>query len=588
MGIDYGRSGCGPFDGMVGRRWIGYYLTAYGLAVKHGFVGTEKEWLESLIGTDGKSVDLRYNEETNTLQWRHQDAEEEWADLLDISTLQTQIVAETLADANAAKIAAEQANTQAQGAKQSSAASAGQAADSAVQAKGSADAALESAAAAAKSEQSAKEYAGKPPIVQGDTWHTWNAESQSYTDTGIKASLTPKGEYSPDTAYTALDVVSYEGSSWLALKDVTGVAPAEGENWMLLAQKGDQGEQGIQGIQGIQGETGGPGPTGPQGASFTRLEKTAGTGAPGTTDTYTAYNSEGQDAGTVQVYNGMDGTGTGDFKADGTVPMTDDLQMGNHKLTGLAEGTADTDGVNKGQMDEAIAALTGEDIPTSGTDSTTIAAALSNKAESSYGMLQSVNILDWAKLQSRGGAFSAAPGCTGVPDSAAWYVGTLEVNVISGQWSLHLINTNTGEAFWNYTITGNWVDWTRIATATPPQEYDLPLAEGWNPYQSSAGSQWACTYSKDQFGIVHLCARLTTQNAIAATGTLIATIPAGFRPLKAFSVVCQVQLPGGGSPILTSADVDMYGQIKLFNVEANANSSTASLVLPPCSFVAAD
>lgn len=27
-----------------------YYLTAYGLAVKHGFMGTEEEWLESLIG----------------------------------------------------------------------------------------------------------------------------------------------------------------------------------------------------------------------------------------------------------------------------------------------------------------------------------------------------------------------------------------------------------------------------------------------------------------------------------------------------------------------------------------------------------
>lgn len=30
-----------------------YYITAYGLAVKHGFQGTEEEWLESLNGTDG-------------------------------------------------------------------------------------------------------------------------------------------------------------------------------------------------------------------------------------------------------------------------------------------------------------------------------------------------------------------------------------------------------------------------------------------------------------------------------------------------------------------------------------------------------
>ena len=173
-----------------------------------------------------------------------------------------------------------------------------------------------------------------------------------------KVSLTPKGEYSPDTAYTALDVVSQEGSSWLVLQDVTGVAPVEGENWMLLAQKGDQGEQGIQGIQGLPGETGGPGPPGPPGASFTRLEKTAGTGAPGTIDTYTAYNSEGQAAGTVQVYNGMDGTGAGDFKADGTVPMTGDLQMAQHKVTGVADATEDGDAVNKGQMDAALEGVT--------------------------------------------------------------------------------------------------------------------------------------------------------------------------------------------------------------------------------------
>lgn len=37
----------------IGTPWKGYYLTAYGIAVKHGFVGTEKEWLESLKGEKG-------------------------------------------------------------------------------------------------------------------------------------------------------------------------------------------------------------------------------------------------------------------------------------------------------------------------------------------------------------------------------------------------------------------------------------------------------------------------------------------------------------------------------------------------------
>lgn len=40
----------------LSRRWRGYYLTAYGIAVKHGFKGTEAEWLESLKGEKGDPV----------------------------------------------------------------------------------------------------------------------------------------------------------------------------------------------------------------------------------------------------------------------------------------------------------------------------------------------------------------------------------------------------------------------------------------------------------------------------------------------------------------------------------------------------
>lgn len=112
--------------------------------------------------------------------------------------------------------------------------------------------------------------------------------------------------------------------------------------------------------------TGLKGQQGDQGASFTALEKTAGTGAPGTTDTYTAYNSEGTAAGTIQVYNGADGLGTGDFKADGTVPMTGSLQMGGKQITGMAEPTQDADGATKSYVDNAVenASVTTDPAPT--------------------------------------------------------------------------------------------------------------------------------------------------------------------------------------------------------------------------------
>lgn len=70
----------------------------------------------------------------------------------------------------------------------------GSAQDAASAAAGSAAAAAESAAAAAGSAedaagsaQSAKEYSGKPPIIQNGTWWTWNAAAQKYVDTGEAA-----------------------------------------------------------------------------------------------------------------------------------------------------------------------------------------------------------------------------------------------------------------------------------------------------------------------------------------------------------------------------------------------------------------
>ena len=193
------------------------------------------------------------------------------------------------------------------------------------------------------------------------------------------------------------------------------------------------------GLKGTKGDKGNKGDTG---LAVGSVVKTAGTGAPGTTDTYTVYLTDNTPVGTITVYNGQDGAG--DFKADGSVPMTGNLQMGSHKLTGLAEGTADTDGVNKGQMDEAIAALTGEDIPTSGMDETTIAAALSKKAD-----------------------------------------------------------------------------------ATPPEEYDLSLAEGLTG---------TAKYSKDQFGLTSVFVSISATSGTISSGT-IGTLPAGFRPKRFVAAV---------------------------------------------------
>lgn len=129
--------------------------------------------------------------------------------------------------------------------------SAGAAAASATAAAGSASAAAESAAtattqasnaagsasAAFDSAQTAKQYSGKPPIIQSGTWWTWNASEQKYEDTG-GAARGQKGD-----------------------KGETGDTGPQGET----GQRGPRGPQGEAGPKGDTGETGAAGPRGLQG-----------------------------------------------------------------------------------------------------------------------------------------------------------------------------------------------------------------------------------------------------------------------------------------------------------------------------------
>lgn len=113
----------------------------------------------------------------------------------------------------------------------------------------------------------------------------------------------------------------------------------------LQGPKGDTGPQGPQGIQGQKGDKG------DTGESVSRIEKTGGNSSPGSTDTYTVYDTAEKAIGTFSVYNGEDGDGAGDFKADGTVPMEGDLNADGHTVTGLKEPEKDSDAATKAYTD---------------------------------------------------------------------------------------------------------------------------------------------------------------------------------------------------------------------------------------------
>lgn len=289
--------------------------------------------------------------------------------------------------ASSAKDAAVAAQTAAETAKTAAETASGQAQTAATQSAGSATAA-----------QTAATQAGD---AKTDAETARNEAETSASSAANSASDAESAATEAEQAKTYIENMDMEGETLPAGSSVTVTKTTSPEGNLLFVigvpqgiqgDKGDTGETGATGPQGVSvtgatvnedgdlvitlssgspinagsviGPQGIQGEVGPTGASVDRIERTSGTGAPGTTDTYTVYLTDGQTGGTFQVYNGSNGTGSGDFMADGSVPMTGDLQMGGHKITNLAEPTDNTDAASKEYVDDTITvSLVGNYIP---------------------------------------------------------------------------------------------------------------------------------------------------------------------------------------------------------------------------------
>ena len=179
--------------------------------------------------------------------------------------------------------------------------------------------------------------------------------------------------------------------------------------------------------------------------------------------------------------------------------------------------------------------LTGDDIATSATNGTTVSSSLSNKAASTLGQVTESDLLAWADEQTISGAFGINPSITtdGVP-AIGWYIGKLDVN--AGAKKITLTESNGAHRTWtNTTDAGEWTEWVPQANATLPQEYDLPLAEGWNTNDRAR-------YRKTQEGLVVVNAILELSEGYSASdSTQIAVLPEGFRPATSFMYPVSVQ-----------------------------------------------
>ena len=115
---------------------------------------------------------------------------------------------------------------------------------------------------------------------EGDYEPTAATHWELVADRGLAGAVGAKGmnwqgQYFPGAGYVADDVVEFNGSSYIALRDTEGeFDPTATTHWELLAERGldgavgaagSPGADGAQGAQGIAGATGAQGPTGPMG-----------------------------------------------------------------------------------------------------------------------------------------------------------------------------------------------------------------------------------------------------------------------------------------------------------------------------------
>lgn len=188
----------------------------------------------------------------------------------------------------------------------------------------------------------------------------------------------------------------------------------------------------------------------------------------------------------------------------------------------------------KGKLRKCSTAIpTGETWTEAHWTTTTVAAELaelssqlSNAAQSTLGQVPTADLLAWADKQALSGAFGVNPATTteGVP-AVGRYIGKLDVN--AGAKKITLTESNGAYRTWtNTTNAGQWTKWVLQATATPPQEFDLPLESAFQNFL-----QERSVYRKDQFGVVNLDISVQPVSEIAVD-TVIAYLPEGFRPAK--------------------------------------------------------
>lgn len=218
------------------------------------------------------------------------------------------------------------------------------------------------------------------------------------------------------------------------------------------------------------------------------------------------------------------------------------------------------------------ASATGDDIPTSASDPTSISSQLSNRllihANNAAGLDCNLLIKDGRYQIQSPNILNAPPWID--PTYGHFFIDVFHHMDIWVRQTAYEVNST--RMYTRACLSGSWSQWEPIATATPPQVFDLPLAEGITALQP-------CTYWKNQFGAVTIGGTAEKSNGVADL-TTIATLPESFRPAK--NVERPATLSGGGSRYAGSVLIGSNGSVRIHT------PTTANVVTFAATFLAAD
>lgn len=162
----------------------------------------------------------------------------------------------------------------------------------------------ESAAKSADAAEKSAEITSHPPYMNQDSgnWLVYNGDTNQYEDTGVRYSLSIIKSYSSVVSMEADLSNMREGdlviiASNVGDEDNSKLYVHAGSAWKYLSD--------LSGLEGI---------------GIASVTKTSGTGQPGTKDTYTVTLTDGRVATTIDIYQGKDGEGVGDMKAENYDP----------------------------------------------------------------------------------------------------------------------------------------------------------------------------------------------------------------------------------------------------------------------------